>query len=115
MSKSLEWKINARRPDGSVDVPALAKILHITEAELAAAVGLHGDPDSPEGQSQWSWLVELLEKVTPWAGDPKAAYAWYCSQPIVGFGDQTAQDLVQAGKASSVDAYLNRIADGGYA
>ncbi len=114
MSKSLECTINARRPDGSVDVAALARILHVTAAELVEAVGRHGDP-GPEGQSRLNWLVELLERVRPWAGDPRAAYAWYCSQPIVGFGEQTAQDLVRAGKAHAVDAYLDRIADGGYA
>ena len=117
-----ESTINARRPDGSVDVAVLAGILHVTEAELGATVGLSGDSsagqswqDSPEGQSRLSGLVDLLERVTPWAGDPRAAYAWYCSQPIAGFGGMTAQDLVKADRASAVESYLDRIAAGGYA
>ena len=122
MSMPSECTINARRPDGSVDVAVLAGILHVTEAELGATVGLSGDSsagqswqDSPEGQSRLSGLVDLLERVTPWAGDPRAAYAWYCSQPIAGFGGMTAQDLVKAGRTSAVETYLDRIAAGGYA
>ena len=122
MSMPSECTINARRPDGSVDVTRLAGVLQVTETELAAAVGLCGDSgpgqswhDSPEGQSRLNWLVELLERVTPWAGDPRAAYAWYCSQPIAGFGGMTAQDLVKAGRTSAVETYLDRIAAGGYA
>ena len=117
-----ESTTNARRPDGSVDVVALAGILNVTEAELAATVGLSGDSDpgqswhdSPEGQSRLNWLVELLERVTPWAGDPRAAYTWYCSQPIAGFGGMTAQDLVKADRASAVESYMDRITAGGYA
>ena len=117
-----ESTINARRPDGSVDVAALAGILNVTETELAATVGLSGDfgaeqswQDSPEGQSRLHWLVELLERVTPWTGGPRAAYAWYCSQPIAGFGGMTAQDLVKADRASAVESYMDRITAGGYA
>ena len=66
--------INARRADGSVDVSALTTILHVTEAELVSAVGLSYESNSdqslsssPEGQTRLIWLVELLERVTPWA------------------------------------------------
>ena len=97
-------------------------ILHVTETELAATVGLSGDSgaaqswqDSPEGQSRLNGLVKLLDRVTPWTGNPRAAYAWYCSQPIVSFGGMTAQDLVKVGRASDVETYLDRIAAGGYA
>jgi hypothetical protein len=43
------------------------------------------------------------------------AFAWYRSQPLPSFGDQTAEDLVRAGRAEHVLSYLSRIASGGYA
>ena len=92
----------------------LARTLGVAEAELAASVGLSGQ-EAREVQHRLNVLVELLECVLPWSGDFQTAYDWYCSRPIAGFGGKIAQDLVQAGRASAVDAYLDRIADGGYA
>jgi hypothetical protein len=43
------------------------------------------------------------------------AFAWYRSQPLPSFGDQTAEDLVKKGRAGVVKSYLNRIAVGSYA
>jgi len=43
------------------------------------------------------------------------AFAWYRSQPIPSFGQQTAEDLVKEGRAEDVRRYLSRIAIGGYA
>jgi hypothetical protein len=43
------------------------------------------------------------------------AFAWYRSQPLPPFGDQTAEDLVKEGRAEAVKTYLNRIALGGCA
>lgn len=122
MSKSSESTLDVRRSDGSIDRASLAGILHVTEAELAASIGLSGDSaagesgqDSPEAQRRLVELVALLERVVPSSGDPRAAYEWYRSEPLAGFGGQTAQELVQNGKMSAVEAYLDRIAVGGYA
>jgi hypothetical protein len=43
------------------------------------------------------------------------AYAWYRAQPLPSFGDRTAESLVREGRAADVLAYLDRIAEGGYA
>jgi hypothetical protein len=43
------------------------------------------------------------------------AFAWYRSQPIPSFGDQTGEDLVRAGRGEHVLGYLSRIAAGGFA
>lgn len=122
MSMSTNYTIDARRSDGSIDLTALADVVHVSQAELAASLDLPSEFDasvsrqsSPETQHRLSVLVDLLERVTPWAGDPQTAYQWFCDQPIAGFGGQTAQQLVKAGRVSAVEAYLDRIADGGYA
>lgn len=119
---STEYTINARRPDGSVDITKLATIVHATETDVAESIGLaetsaarSQENGSSEEQQRLVKLVELLEHVAAWAGDPRTAYQWFCHQPIAGFGGRTAQQLVKAGRVSAVEAYLKRIADGGYA
>ena len=114
MTHSSESILGVRRSDGSVDIASLARTLGVTEAELAESVELSGQETS-DIQYRLNVLVELLERVMPWSGDFQTAYDWYCSQPIAGFGDTTAQDLLKEGRASAVHAYLDRIADGGYA
>ncbi len=60
-------------------------------------------------------MVEILNRVRPWAGSPLQAFAWYRSQPIPAFGDRTAEALVSEGRAEAVKSYLDGIAVGGYA
>ena len=114
MTHSSERILGVRRSAGSVNIASLARTLGITEAELADSVGLSGQ-EASDIQYRLNVMVELLGRVMPWSGDIRTAYDWYCSQPIAGFGDKTAQDLLKAGRASAVQAYLDRIADGGYA
>jgi hypothetical protein len=59
--------------------------------------------------------VEIINRVSPWAGSVGGAFAWYRSQPLPSFGDKTAEDLVKEGRAQAVKDYLSRIAEGGYA
>ena len=109
-------------PDGTVAVDQLIKDLHISKAELAAASGLSRDAVSKTArlksrrtQKRLGEVVEIINRVLPWTGSVQAAFAWYRSQPLPGFGDQTAEDLVKAGRAEAVRRYLSRIAVGGYA
>lgn len=111
-----------RGSDGSVDVLALAGILDVTVTELNGSVGMSEDtvaemtcPDSREAHHRLKMLVNILEHVVPWSGDPKAAYEWYRSQPIPGFGGRTAMEMLNAGRVSVVTAYLDRTSKGGYA
>jgi transcriptional regulator with XRE-family HTH domain len=100
----------------------LATRLGVTQVELAAAAGLSRDAvsktarrNSPATQARLRVLLGILNRVTPWAGSPLMAFAWYRSQPLPEFGDLTAEDLVKQGRAEAVQGYLSRIAEGGYA
>lgn len=114
MSQSSENTLQVRRSDGSIDMELLARTLRVTESKLAASVGLSGQ-DSQEAQRRLNELVRLLERVTPWAGNPRDAFHWFCHRPIASFGGKTAKEMVQAGRASLVETHLDRIAHGGYA
>ena len=107
---------------GLIAADRLSDILHITRAELAVAAGLSRDAVSkrarvgaPATQARLRDLLEILNRVRLWAGSPQQAFAWYRSQPLPSFGDQTAEALVKEGRAEAVKRYLDRIAVGGFA
>jgi hypothetical protein len=109
-------------PDGRIAAERLSVALHVTKTELARAFGLSRDAVSKSSrlgarstQSRLRDVVEIINRVQPWAGSIAQAFAWYRSQPLPSFGDRTAEDLVKEGRAEAVKAYLSRIAVGGYA
>lgn len=108
--------------DGLVAAATLAKVLHITQTDLADATGLSLDSvskrtrlKSRSTQARLRDTVEIINRVSAWSGGVGRAFAWFRSQPLPSFGDKTAEDLVKAGRADDVKNYLARIADGGYA
>jgi hypothetical protein len=108
--------------DGFVAANALAKVLHITQNDLADVTGLSRDSVSKSSrcknrptQARLRDTVEIINRVSEWSGGVGRAFAWFRSQPLPSFGDKTAEDLVKEGRAEAVKAYLARIADGGYA
>ncbi|MBC7800452.1 MAG: DUF2384 domain-containing protein [Gemmatimonadaceae bacterium] len=107
---------------GFVATDRLSRALHISRGELAIASGLSRDAVSkiararaPATQSRLRDMLEILNRVKPWAGSPQQAFAWYRSQPLPSFGDRTAEALVKEGRAEAVKRHLDRIAVGGYA
>ncbi len=108
--------------DGFDTANALAKVLHITQNDLADVTGLSRDSVSKQArsksrntQTRLRDTVEIINHVSEWSGGVGRAFAWFRSQPLPSFGDKTAEDLVKEGRADAVKAYLSRIADGGYA
>jgi predicted transcriptional regulator len=109
-------------PENIISPSVLAQRLHITKQELASALGLSRDSVSKKAraeaqktQARMRDMVEIINRILPWAGSELAAFAWYRSQVLPSFGDKTAEDLVSEGQAEAVKAYLSRIAEGGYA
>ena len=108
--------------DGLVRVARMADALAVSRAQLAGAIGLSRDAvskakrlESRKTQARLRDVIEILVRISAWAGSPQQAFVWYRAQPIPSFGDQTAEDLVKQGRAEAVKRYLSRIAVGGYA
>jgi len=108
--------------DGLVAASTLAKVLHITQTDLAEVTGLSLDSVSKRArlksrstQARLRDTVEIINRVAAWSGGVGRAFAWFRSQPLPSFGDKTAEDLVKEGRADAVKTYLARIGDGGYA
>jgi hypothetical protein len=122
MSVPAELLADVVTDEGMIATDRLAARLHITKTELALATGLSRDAVSKRSrlrsrqtQARLRDTVEIINRVTDWAGSTGRAFAWFRSQPLPSFGDKTAEDLVKEGRAEAVKAYLARIADGGYA
>ena len=103
--------------------PALiAKELRTTKGELAGTLGLARDAftrsarvRAPKSQTRLRQMIEIMNRIEPELDSPIAAYAWFRSSRLPGFGGATPHMLVRDGKSEQVHAYLNRITAGGYA
>ncbi len=100
----------------------IAAGLRTTESEIAQTLGLGRDAFSRASrvravrtQTRLREMLEILSRVEPQAGSPLAAYAWFRSEPLPGFGNRTPDQLVRNGEASRLHAYLDRVAAGGFA
>jgi hypothetical protein len=92
--------------EGLVEPDQFSQVLRITKGELAAASGLSRDAVSKKRrlqaratQARLRELAEIINRILPWCGSVPRTFAWYLSQPIPAFGDQTAEDLVRSGRA----------------
>lgn len=109
--------------DDQVFSPTLiAAALRTTKSEIAGTLGLGKDAFSRASrvrarktQIRLRQMMELLHRVEAATGSPLAAYAWFRSESLPGFGGATPDLLVREGRADDVRAYLDRIMAGGYA
>ncbi|MCY3879311.1 MAG: DUF2384 domain-containing protein [Rhodobacteraceae bacterium] len=100
----------------------IADSLRTTRGEIAQTLGLGRDAFSraarvraPKTQTRLREMLEILNRVEPQAGSLLAAYAWFRSEPLPGFGNRTPGQLVRDGEARKLHAYLDRVAAGGFA
>jgi len=108
--------------DGTIAIDELTQVLHLTKTDLAAVLGMSRDSlskstrlSSMTTQRKLRDFVDILTRVTPWAGSVPQAFAWFCAQPLPSFGDQTPADLMREGREDAVKSYISRITVGGYA
>ena len=108
--------------DGVFSPDRISAVLRTNRAEIAATLGLGRDAFSRKErvravktQTRLREMVEILNRVEPQTGSALAAYAWFRSEPLSGFGGMTADQLVREGHADYVRAHLDRVFAGGFA
>ncbi len=94
----------------------------MSKTQLAQTVGLRPESlqrakraTAPRTQTRVTEMLEIVGRVTAWAGGEKQAMAWYRAEPIPAFGGRTAEALVKDGQAAAVRDYLDHVATGGFA
>jgi uncharacterized protein (DUF2384 family) len=109
-------------PDGRVAIKRVTAELGMSKKRLAETFGIapvtlqrKARADAPKTQTRLREGLEIVNRVSSWAGGQIQAMAWYRAEPIPAFGGRTAESLVKEGKASAVRDYLDRVALGGFA
>lgn len=107
---------------GVVAIARVADTFRMSKGQLADTVGLgreavykHDRATGPKTQNRVREMLEIVSRISAWAGGDQQAMAWYRAQPIGAFGGRTAESLVKSGEASALRDYLDHIAVGGYA
>ncbi len=107
---------------GMVSVDAVADLFGMSKQQLAETVGFDTQTlyranraTAPRTQARLREMLEIIVRVSDWAGGQRRAMAWYRAQPIAAFGGRTAEALVKDGKAGALRDYLDHLAQGGFA
>lgn len=107
---------------GNVAIDRVADSFGMSKTQLAETIGLGREAfykparaRAPKTQSRIREMLEIISRVSSWAGGKEQAMAWYRAQPIPAFGDRTAESLVKSGKAGALRDYLDHLALGGFA
>ncbi len=94
----------------------IAAVLLTTQEDVAKSVGLGRDAvlrrdriRTDKTQRRLREMVEIINKVASRFGSPLMAYAWYRSEPLAGFSEQTAMQLVLAGRSADVLEYIDAV------
>jgi len=107
---------------GLVTVDKVAATFGMSKGQLAETIGLSREAlykltrlEAPKTQSRLKEMLEIVSRISGWAGGKEQAMAWYRAQPIAAFGGRTAEALVKDGQAGALRDYLDHIALGGFA
>ena len=107
---------------GQIAVQRVADSFGMSKGQLAETVGLGRETfhkaaraNAAKAQTRLREMLEIVSRVSAWAGGKDQAMAWYRAQPIAAFGDRTAEALVKSGNAAAVRDYLDHLALGGFA
>ena len=105
-----------------VDLKLFSTALRVTARELASAAGISAEAAkraersaTPTSQRGLREMMEIIDRVIPWAGSPLQAFAWYRSEALPAFGQMTPEQIVKAGYGEALRDYLDGLAVGGYA
>ena len=113
----------AELTEGSLISPdKLANELRTTKREIGQTIGIPPESLSRKAriasvatQTSLRHLIEILNAVKPAVGNLVMAYAWFRSEPIVGFGGRTPEQIVKDGEFEALRAHVKRRLEGGYA
>lgn len=112
--------VESVRDAGAISPTRLGDKLHMPMSRLAKLTRLHRNtlslaPTSPAAQDRLGEITRIIATAADLAGDEGRAIVWFRHQPLPGFGNATAEQLVSEGHAHAVLDYLSALGDGVYA
>jgi len=109
-------------PKGNVAVDRVVEDFGMSKGQLAQTAGLARESlykqarlNAPKTQTRMREMLEIVGRVSGWAGGKDQAMAWYRAEPLPAFGGRTAESLVKSGQAGALRDYLDHLAMGGFA
>lgn len=107
--------------NGQLSTARLRTALGLSLRDLARMTGLPYDSvrksdraASTKVQRRLQDWIAILDRVTPWAGSPAQALAWYSAYEIPSLG-MTAEQAVRMGRSDYVWAHIEDVSQGSYA
>lgn len=107
---------------GRVAIDRVASTFGMSKTQLADTIGLGREAlykatraNAVKTQTRVREMLEIITRVTDWAGGKDQAMAWYRAQPIAALGGRTAESLVKSGESAALRDYLDHIALGNFA
>ncbi len=107
---------------GHLEIARVADSFGMSKSQLAETIGLSREAlykatraNAAKTQGRVREMLEIIGRVSAWAGGKDQAMAWYRAQPIPEFGGRTAESLVKSGQAGALRDYLDHFAMGGFA
>jgi uncharacterized protein (DUF2384 family) len=107
---------------GRVVAKRVADDFGMSKGQLAETLGLHPEAlykasraFAPKTQNRVREMLEIVSRISDWAGGKDQAMAWYRAEPISAFGGRTAESIVKTGQAAALRDYLDSLAMGGFA
>ncbi len=107
---------------GLIEAEDVSAAFGMSKSQLAQTMGVKPETlqravrsNAPRTQNRLREMLEIVSRVTEWAGGQAQAMAWYRAEPISAFGGRTAEALVKEGRAGAVRDWLDHIARGGFA
>jgi DNA-binding XRE family transcriptional regulator len=108
--------------NGKIAIEQVADGFGMSKGQLAQTAGLSRETlyrsersGAAKTQGRLREMLEIISRVSDWAGGKEQAMAWYRAQPLPAFGGRTAEALVKDSKAAAVRDYLDHMAVGGFA
>ncbi len=109
-------------PTRTIRVESVVRHFGLSKSQLAATTGLSVETlyrpkraTAARAQVRLKEMLEIIDRVSNWAGGKDQAMAWYRAESIPELGGRTAEALVKEGRAGDVRNYLDRVALGAFA
>lgn len=122
MPKKTVPGVSSKRAAIVIKVEHLARSFGLSKGQIAETAGLSRETlyrssraAAPKTQARLKEMLEIVSRVSTWAGGKDQAMAWYRAEPLPEFGGRTAESLVKDGQAAAVRDYLDHVALGGFA